>query len=453
MKFLNWVLEARKGNIPKVSIIEALSKYKNNHDIYISYTSLDKLGINPQYDFGTPLGIYFYPLPEIWRHIISDNVPFAGERKFVWVVKAKNLLDLDTYTNNDFWDDVKKLNQGNSFQYTDAFKYAQLDSKGNPGKFIWYLTHNLAKAKNKDRAPFEWTRLLRKVLGYTGIRDTRGIIHHNEPQQAIIFSIRDLEVVEKINNIRPDNTPRTVVKTLEEYIDLVLSSSTPLDISSIIKYRITQSYTDDRLVIIKPSVFSKISLEDFKYILSLKQDLPGDTIVNFIKDNKYDPKYIKAAIDADAIIFVENLKDFHKYISLYGALTRILRYHDSANKTAEEFYNIDKILIHTKKIVEDLTVDQYIDIGKSLGIKFLDIHLVIKMVHLILHLKGNKKDALGFFVGSIYPAFIEVEAIKDHPDTMNRVIDIFKRDFLSKDSLKSLEQYLDITYVKKYWNK
>ena len=38
------------------------------NDLFISFTNIEKLGINPLYGYNTPMGIYFFPLAEIWEH-------------------------------------------------------------------------------------------------------------------------------------------------------------------------------------------------------------------------------------------------------------------------------------------------------------------------------------------------------------------------------------------------
>jgi hypothetical protein len=79
---------------PKVSAYEYLKKYKNDPLIYISFTDVDKIGINPQSGFNTPLGIYCFPLKEIWeqydidKHKTLTKLPFAATRPYIWILEA-----------------------------------------------------------------------------------------------------------------------------------------------------------------------------------------------------------------------------------------------------------------------------------------------------------------------------------------------------------------------------
>lgn len=495
MKFLNYILEARGGGTPKVSAIEVLSKYKDDPDVYISYTSLEKLGINPQYDYGTPLAIYFYPLKGIWRYVINDTVPFAGERAWIWVVRTKSLLDLDTYTQAKLWQDIQKLldkevyekvsrETFNKFKdiireilsgrraisdgipqlgpaaelFMNDLKIALNDGGlSNPGKLIWYFTHNLAKTQERNRAPFRWTEILRKVLGYKGVRDTKGIIHRNEPQQAIVFSLRDLQIVEKIKNVEPDRTERIVAKTLIEYLELVKDQSN-IGLDSVIQNRITKARANEKMIIIKDNAFKKMRLEDFKYILNLDVGLEGITIIKLIAAKNWDPVFIKAAVDSKSIVLIEDIDSAVFYIKEFHIFNRIQQYFEYDKKANKPWSSWTRALINLPKVIESFTVKKYIKFMRGLTKdRILNVYEIFTAAALMLDLKGNKKDAVGYFIGDIYPRYIQVEAAKDHPETVDKVIDLFKRDVLNRaplrglPSLSSLEKFIDKKYIEKYW--
>lgn len=122
---------------PKVSIFDVLEKYRNDENVYITYTadvgnlSHDKgkklpknaegfkLGINPRSTFNTPNGLYTYPLKEAWTKYVNVgqkvlDVPFAGDNPWIWVVKPKNpkkIVILHKY-NSKQWDiDYRKLSK------------------------------------------------------------------------------------------------------------------------------------------------------------------------------------------------------------------------------------------------------------------------------------------------------------------------------------------------------
>ena len=63
------LFEARKFPTlnPKLSAYDQLKQYKDDPSIYISFTEINKIGINPVSKWDTPLGIYCYPLKDTWQ--------------------------------------------------------------------------------------------------------------------------------------------------------------------------------------------------------------------------------------------------------------------------------------------------------------------------------------------------------------------------------------------------
>jgi len=314
-------LEARRNPElnPKISAYEALLPYKDDPDVYISFTDIDKIGINPRSKYNTPLGIYTYPLREVWDTYKFDqtkspgqSVPFAGEAPFIWILRKKKgigfIEDLyTTYTSKDYDMDIKKLQSfvlkekiysesqyyftieksddrldmksaivdflvsGKQLQVDDlvsvmfkyfdipefkeeyrdrkAFKEAlievlkedglevkdltdpyMLDSvifkldegslvsienladnaigearHKSPSGIMWNLTRMLAgiyARQIRSKLPIQWNVIFRKALGYEGVADKsgRGIIHPSEPMQAVFFSTKGFDVVNKVLN-------------------------------------------------------------------------------------------------------------------------------------------------------------------------------------------------------------------------------------------------------------
>lgn len=132
MQFLEFLIEKRryKDKNLKVSAYEQLKKYKDDPDIYISYTSLKKLGINPQSKWETPLAIYSYPLKEIWHKIeerkSAKGVPFAGDNPYIHIFKYTGKIQhVETYTDNDLKKDIAKINE----LYSTKFNTQSFDGR------------------------------------------------------------------------------------------------------------------------------------------------------------------------------------------------------------------------------------------------------------------------------------------------------------------------------------
>lgn len=117
------ISEARRGGSelnPRIgkdiNPVKYLLTYKNG-GYYMSYTAIDKLGINPRSGYNTPIGIYSYPIIDSVTYSIelSDNmsrVPYMGKAPYVWVFRPKSPdrgLIISDYTSSDFDRDSAKL--------------------------------------------------------------------------------------------------------------------------------------------------------------------------------------------------------------------------------------------------------------------------------------------------------------------------------------------------------
>lgn len=118
--FRSFITEKRRGGEelnPHISTYQALEKYKDDPDIFITFTKLLKVGINPNSEYYTPNGVYTYPLKQAWGMYANKfsgdiEVPFAGKSPFVTIIrrKGKYIDDIGvTYGSNDFDNDLKKL--------------------------------------------------------------------------------------------------------------------------------------------------------------------------------------------------------------------------------------------------------------------------------------------------------------------------------------------------------
>jgi hypothetical protein len=240
------LLEARShANINKtISTYEQLLKYKDNPNIFISFTEINKIGINPSSPYDTPLGIYCYPLQKIWQHYkidikkSLDSLPFQSHTKYIqvleWNGNGNFIKDLaTTYNDSDLRKDIKSIKD----LYPDKIFNADITDIDELNKTIntaiaraladsaaskfFNVCKNVTSAlstpitKRVDDKSFfpdikevtpsqsarNWNALLRK-LGYAGMADLsgRGIIHTNEPIQAFFTSTEFFNHVDTVIN-------------------------------------------------------------------------------------------------------------------------------------------------------------------------------------------------------------------------------------------------------------
>lgn len=243
LSFKEYVLEARKNPElnPKVSINqEIITALKNSKDIiaevnnlFCSFTEIEKLGINPQSQYDTPIGIYSYPAQYIVRHIGEKssmaNLPFAGEPEkspYVNIFKVSgNIINLSKHLNYDPYYKkiieylIKKINisemQADEIvgNIIDRSKRDSKFSDYSGGKF-WYVTMEvsefIAKKKNQ-KVPVAWNSLFR-AIGIDGFIDPGiGIIHNLEPTQAVFFSKEIIKDNKRVyNKFSPENIKSSI---------------------------------------------------------------------------------------------------------------------------------------------------------------------------------------------------------------------------------------------------
>ncbi len=195
-------------------IIKRIRK-ENSGDLFVSYRSIERLGINPNFKFKSPIGIYAYPIDyDIKNNTEKGTQFFGGDRtNFIYVFKLTNGKMLDnSYTENDLKIDIKKLKT-----FYPDFDFNNIDfqnsrySKMNDGitrkislntpdvniiplTKIFTITYILS-----DKNPVKWNKLLRK-LGYSGISDNGdNVINDWGRSETIFFSNKNLKIIEVIN--------------------------------------------------------------------------------------------------------------------------------------------------------------------------------------------------------------------------------------------------------------
>ena len=225
---------------PFIGAWDYVEQYKNDPDVYISFTKIDKIGINPKSQFNTPLGIYCYPLKEYYqiylkplldekgdnakfKYSIGSRAPFAGNSKYVNFIRVKDKSHFINDMYKDYGSDkfdrdykilVRTYKEILFDEWKQGFKNFSLDyfpspetDEGvwdslydeakdtarvtNPVMTMWNLTRLLSTALSSSdkQASTKWNLILSKDLGYSGFADKsgKGYIHPSEPMQAVFF--------------------------------------------------------------------------------------------------------------------------------------------------------------------------------------------------------------------------------------------------------------------------
>jgi len=176
-------------------------------------TDVERIGINVRTSFSTPAGVYFYPLTkEYCQKLFNCDLPFAGERKFVGLVKLRGV-------ESESW--LKFLNDGHDYadkrmlrNIVKMDKYAETayhkaraegdhwgyntDSKiFDIGNFYANIQINARKSGEANiKSTTIWNRFLTQ-LGFIGIYDGgTGTIYEEEPAQLVCLTPAAYEIVD-----------------------------------------------------------------------------------------------------------------------------------------------------------------------------------------------------------------------------------------------------------------
>lgn len=231
------ILEARRNpeHNPQISLYENLLKYKGQKDIFVTFKSLEKVGINPQAKWGhtSPVGVYAYPIDYVISvlHGIAtgsdDDEHFAFDKPYAYVLKRTDVPGMRAidhllrYDNEDLKGDIKKIIEyyslGLSFEqetsmnkiikiYFDWSGFANLDDKCAFEK-LWEIVKHLARdfaTKPEDRVSIatKWNDILRNCLNISTIYDSSDerMMHVDIWYETIFLTPKAYKVIDAFNN-------------------------------------------------------------------------------------------------------------------------------------------------------------------------------------------------------------------------------------------------------------
>lgn len=192
---------------------------------FVSFTSIEKLGINPQSRFNTPIGIYCYPseyvldrttYSETGKTIPMKALPFAGQQPYGNVFSVTgNIIRIDNMDSVMYWEYIEMLKNLLKTKYSDikgimsefelllTHSYTRALYRSIDGGRFWYITMMLSTIISKSRdikSPVIWNSLFRDI-GIDGVVDMGvGVIHTAERTQAVIFKLSAIKNIVRVHN-------------------------------------------------------------------------------------------------------------------------------------------------------------------------------------------------------------------------------------------------------------
>jgi len=283
MLLKNMLLELRSN--PEINKKESLNSKltdilnsNTNIHFYVSLTEKDKLGIYPKSSYETPIGIYAYPLTYVINVTNGGpmtRLPFAGHTDYVNVFSSNGyILDIRNVDESMLRSLIVKIKSfslkkyGIRHEIIDQFvSKSGIDAlKKSPGGRLWYITRELSIFSAKEtqqRSVVMWNVIFRGI-GIDGVVDHgAGIIHTNEPTQAVFFAMSSIQNLKRFDN-----------RHIDDHINKNKNDST-IKVEHIRQLKAATTINDNvrKLVYLHPDLFKYVTNKDVRHQLLLDPDV------------------------------------------------------------------------------------------------------------------------------------------------------------------------------------
>lgn len=391
---------------------------KDVSDLFVSFVSVDKIGINPKSTFKTPNGVYTYPMKFLLDEIF---VPFRGmnKPKKIKILKAVSDKVLDHSLSNKkykivVYELIKKYRDrfdvNNIEKYLEDFE--EMNSDENNYKKLWKLTFQIKTNSN------DWSKMLID-LGFDWSNDKgEGIIHPSEPTQAVFLNPKSYKVVDE-----------EFVDTEQRYKD----RNKPIDMDLIINDLREYSMSDqDNMLNYLKFYSDKILSSKFKSNEQLK--LFCNTIIrSLIRDNDVNEQKILKIFKILSPIFIQFVHSFD--INSYGFLNNIRNKHSSVIKFLNVYDDIDPGYIENK-LLNSLSSKNYSTEMFNYVDEYHILHSTDGIYKNVIRKLIDKKDIDIF---DEFPTAIIMDISKNYKDEL---IKIYKER--NEEFPKYMIKYLDV---------
>jgi hypothetical protein len=203
MKFSQYLNEDKPvGKKNKELWLEYLQKnYKPDDNLFVSFVSVDKAGINPKSPYDTPIGVYAYPL----KFAMTEKIPYRGQNKPVKIkiIKPTNDKELsDDISEKALENLLEIIKLKYNIKEHHIEKWSDEALIDTPMGKLWNITRELSRNSNNHSgtnmtSPTKWTKILID-LGFDYVVDNgTKVIHSNEPTQAVFLNPKSYKVIDE----------------------------------------------------------------------------------------------------------------------------------------------------------------------------------------------------------------------------------------------------------------
>lgn len=207
-------------NNKKYNSNDILMQYINKDNYFVTFTDINKLGINPHTDYdNTPLGIYCYPIKESYNYYFIkeggkefyntfiDSLPTMFKKKYFTIFTINNINNIIKYNNYNYSNlqqDIIELSKHYNLKEIKISLSKTSSAITNILNIVRTISQYITQDKsnsNYDRIGVKMNYILSNILGYRGIIDEGyGFIHEAEPCQAVFFNIKNIKIIGTYDN-------------------------------------------------------------------------------------------------------------------------------------------------------------------------------------------------------------------------------------------------------------
>jgi hypothetical protein len=201
-KVVREILSEIMSKTDSYSSFLAAKKYVNKPNMYLHFTNVYKLGINPKKTHADPHAIYFYPVKWILDEDKWSMFQYAVTMDYFFLcqVDTSNFLNIPKLTESQ----ADKMMKSAGI-YDIWIKYGRDFSSSIPRRFWEFLDmlnvspSDRDEERHRELPQIRWNEFWSKT-GYDGFLDNKGIVNKDEPNQIGVFNRSTIKIVESGKN-------------------------------------------------------------------------------------------------------------------------------------------------------------------------------------------------------------------------------------------------------------
>lgn len=292
MKLIH-ITEARKNpelnpSISPLNQLKQIAQEYGTDNIFCRFVNIPMLKNTILSEYDTPLGMCSYPLDYTIKYNIT-GVPFASNAAYILVFRPTSFNKIWVLDNSRTAEIATKMLKAITrmlgIQHESNIKF-------DSDKELWYYMYDAIRSVSSyDNKAALLARNILTSVGLIGVNDPgNGILHKNEPTQAVFFNVHDLQLLSTITNASLNQT--TIDNIYSQYRNDYTADRQNYTILRYIITKLRYDWPDNKILRLAAKIGNKVVKIDFSAKLTAKMISPteaqllskyGFNLTNYIK--------------------------------------------------------------------------------------------------------------------------------------------------------------------------